>query len=195
MAWDCKTEERVVGMRRFFRVSLCVLLWLAVFYGACFIPKGREFLTWLCDFTKGFGGFAGVAAVIGALGLKIVSGVKENICLKKEEGMDDAIWVKIVNDLTNNPRDLQTVPLIGDGHWFYAEIQDDCVCVSNAHDENHLLASSISGQRLISRDEFNSLYPLHLRRNKGEKVSRQATQLTQNQVYIYSVLRNCGGVK
>jgi 5-methylcytosine-specific restriction protein A len=85
MAWGCKTEERVVGMRRFFRVSLYVLGWLtALFLVHSFVPKGNEFLSWLSGFGAGFGGLTGASAILGVFYSKSVKDKKE--MAKSEEG-------------------------------------------------------------------------------------------------------------
>lgn len=107
--------------------------------------------------------------------------------------MNDEIWQSIITDLNNNPRDLQTIPLRGTGKWFYAFANGETVFVENAHEE-HDNNSNIQGVRNISREEFDNMLPIHIRRNNGEHVSAEATRTTRNQVYIYSIFHNCAHI-
>lgn len=105
--------------------------------------------------------------------------------------MDNAIWTKIIEDLKTNPRDLQTIPIINrNGRWFYARADGNIIIIERA--KNH--TSKITGTYLINKTDFDVLYPIYLRRKKGEPVSKEATEASRNQVYIYSILHNCGGV-
>lgn len=49
--------------------------------------------------------------------------------------MTEELWQQIVTDLTNNPRDLQTIPLRGTGRWFHASVD----------------GSKISEEKMVSR--------------------------------------------
>ncbi len=104
--------------------------------------------------------------------------------------MTEELWQQIVTDLTNNPRDLQTIPLRGTGRWFHVSVDGSKILVENA--ESHTPSSNLAVPRKISRNEFVRMYPIHIRRENGEQVSQEAQRAGHNQVYIYSIFRYCG---
>lgn len=99
-------------------------------------------------------------------------------------------WQKIINDLKNNPRDLHTVPKTNKKHlWFYAYTDGEKIYVTNAKENTP--SSKISSTRTLDFASFEKIYPIHLRREKGESVSQEATATTRNQVYWYSIITFC----
>lgn len=99
-------------------------------------------------------------------------------------------WLKIIQDLKDNPRDLHTVPKNNaNPKWFYAYTDGDKIYVENA--KEHTPSSSISLRRALDFTNFEKIYPIHLRRENGEQVSQEATKTTVNQVYWYSVITFC----
>lgn len=99
-------------------------------------------------------------------------------------------WLKIIQDLKDNPRDLHTVPKTSaKPKWFYAYTDGDKIYVENAKEHNP--SSSISLRRALDFTNFEKIYPIHLRREKGESVSQEATKATVNQVYWYSIITFC----
>jgi hypothetical protein len=109
--------------------------------------------------------------------------------------MDDQLWKKIIDDLREKPRDLQTIPINKrEGVWFSAHIHIDGVNIVIDSARNKEPSSKLTGKRIIGRDEFDIMHPIYLRRKNGEKVSKEATALTRNQVYIYSIFANCGRI-
>lgn len=99
-------------------------------------------------------------------------------------------WQMIINDLKINPRDLHTVPKTNvEPRWFYAYTDGDNIYVTNA--KEHKPSSKISTPRKLKFSTFEKIYPIHLRREKGESVSQEATSITVNQVYWYSIITFC----
>ena len=99
-------------------------------------------------------------------------------------------WQNIINDLKNNPRDLHTVPKTNKKHlWFYAYTDGKKIYVTNAKENTP--SSKISSTRTLDFAGFEEIYPVHLRREKGESVSQEATATTRNQVYWYSIITFC----
>lgn len=106
--------------------------------------------------------------------------------------MTEELWNKILQDLESNPRDLQTIPLRGNGIWFYASIRENVIVVENAR--THKPSSNLAAPRTITQREFERMYPIYIRRRHGEQVSNEARRASRNQVYIYSIFANCGRI-
>ncbi|MDR2742442.1 MAG: DnaJ domain-containing protein [Treponema sp.] len=105
------------------------------------------------------------------------------------------IWDKIIKDITAHPRDLQTIPLTcRKGVWFYVSINADKVTILVDNAKTKKPSSKLSQIRILDKDEFKRMYPIHLRRENGDNVSSEATKITRNQVYIYSIFKNCGKI-
>ncbi len=95
------------------------------------------------------------------------------------------VWNKILSNLSTG-RDFHTRPCNRTPIWFYAEVADKCIFVSNAR--SHSPSSNIKGNRKLSYEEFEKMYPVHLQREQGLKVSSTATKLSRNQVYWFGIL-------
>ncbi|MBR2499727.1 MAG: hypothetical protein IKB60_01465 [Clostridia bacterium] len=95
-------------------------------------------------------------------------------------------WEEIVSSYMNNPRDVKTIPLKGEGIWFYVYVENGNIYVENA--KNHLTSSKIKIRRKIKKENFDKMVSLYYRRTKGESVSREATEITYNQVYWFGIL-------
>ena len=100
----------------------------------------------------------------------------------------DMLWQMIVDSYTRSPRDVQTVPLKGNGIWFYAFSQNGEVCVSQAR--SHFDSSQVQGARRLDKNNCDAVFQLYQRRKAGEPVSQEATALTQNQVYWYGIFHD-----
>jgi hypothetical protein len=106
--------------------------------------------------------------------------------------MDNNIWEKIINDLKNNPRDLQTIPINNRiGKWFYAEIKGEVITLKKS--QNKKPSSKFINNHYLKKEDFDLIYPIYIRRKAGEKVSNES-KISFNRVYIYSILYNCGKV-
>ena len=95
------------------------------------------------------------------------------------------MWSKIISSYQSHPRDVCTRPLRGTGRWFYVWATRGDVYVQNS--KKHFPSCRIQGQRKLNPDECKVMYDLYKRRYRGEKVSREATATTVNQVYWYGI--------
>ena len=96
---------------------------------------------------------------------------------------------KIIMDLKNNPRDLKTQPLNREGIWFYAYVHSNNIYVDTAR--SNTPSSKMRKPQKLNLNEFEVIYPIYLRRISGEKVSCEALEATRNQVYWFSLFKNC----
>lgn len=106
----------------------------------------------------------------------------------------EKIWEKIIQNVKEFPREIQTIPITKNkiGVWFYVESINDEIFISKAKDNTP--ASNINSRTHISKYDFKRMYPVYLRRCKGEKVSKEAQAITRFQIYIYAIFKNCGGI-
>ena len=98
------------------------------------------------------------------------------------------LWKTIVDSYTHSPRDVQTVPLKGNGIWFYVFGRNGMVYVSNAL--NHADSSQVQGARALDKNNCDAVFGLYQRRKAGEPVSQEAAAVTQNQVYWYGIFHD-----
>lgn len=105
------------------------------------------------------------------------------------------IWNSIIQDLTENPRDLQTTvksdrktPL-----WFHARVSGKALIIENAATGSPSV--NLKGIRRIYEKDFSFIYPFYIRRENGESVSRELSltkgEAKKNQTYIFGVIRGC----
>lgn len=100
------------------------------------------------------------------------------------------IWEELKGNLQENPRDIPTAPKQKkDPVWFHASSDGHHIYVENA--KSTVPSSNIKGVRTLNKGEFERVYPLHIRREKGEAVSEEAKKATANQVYWYGILTDC----
>lgn len=102
------------------------------------------------------------------------------------------MYEQITQSFQENPRDVHTVPL--NAHktplWFHVFAKDGILYVTSA--KNHLPSSNISGCRPLPPRQFETMLELYRRRQKGERVSQEATKTTRYQVYWYGVFADLG---
>ena len=101
---------------------------------------------------------------------------------------DKIEWRDIINSYLNNPRDVKTVPLDREGKWFHVYADNDDLYIGIAAD--HSNTSNISQIRKLDKDKFEVMLDIYHRRMKGEQVSKEATNTTQNQVYWYGIFND-----
>lgn len=96
------------------------------------------------------------------------------------------IWDKIISEVKEQPRDFHTVPKTNKNPlWFHATSDGTYIYITDA--KNHDNSSRITGARSLSYVEFLRIYPLYLKRCRGEAVSIEAAKATKNQVYWYGI--------
>ena len=100
-------------------------------------------------------------------------------------GKKKVMWNDIVNAYINSPRDVKTIPMNKEGQWFYVYVEDDNIYIECAL--NHSNSCIISNRRKLEKEKLDAMLSLYHRRKKGEAVSKEATQTTQNQVYWYGI--------
>lgn len=93
---------------------------------------------------------------------------------------------EILASFSKKPRDVKTVPLHGQGKWFYVETDGNNIYIENS--SNHRPSVELSAPRRLDKENFDKMLSLFIRRKKGESVSYEATRTTQNQVYWYGIL-------
>jgi hypothetical protein len=104
----------------------------------------------------------------------------------------DELWNIIIKNITNNPRDIKTIPLNGGGIWFNVSTNGTTIFVNNAKTEKP--SSKLRQTRNLHKKEFLKIYDIYEFRKRGKKVAQEATRVSKNQVYIYSIFKNCGGI-
>lgn len=72
--------------------------------------------------------------------------------------------------------------------WFSASTDGNKIFIDMAVD--HCPSSKLSSQRKLDYKTFQKVYPLYLRREKGEAVSQEVTSITVNQVYYFSLIKH-----
>ncbi|MFI3214966.1 MAG: hypothetical protein R3Y24_16780 [Eubacteriales bacterium] len=103
----------------------------------------------------------------------------------------ELLWMKIVGEFKNNPRNIQTQPTDArTPKWFYVGTDCDKVYVESGRDTVN--NSIIKGRRYLEKDKLETMLDLYKRRLCREKVSAIATGITQNQVYWYGILAELG---
>lgn len=97
-------------------------------------------------------------------------------------------WSKIINSLQNEPIELPTTPKANRiPIWFTVSTRNNKIFINRATVNSP--SSKISKERILTFSEFEKIYPIHLKREMGESVSKEATQTTRNQVYWFSIIK------
>ena len=100
-------------------------------------------------------------------------------------------YLDLVNNLMKHPRDISTKPVTNKaGKWFYAYAENGKVFVDTAR--KHTPTCSISKPRVLLEKEIEDIYELYIRRKQGHAVSKQAADVTRNQVYWYGIFSDMG---
>ncbi|RSD28598.1 hypothetical protein [Mesobacillus subterraneus] len=98
-------------------------------------------------------------------------------------------WNAIVSQLTGNNNEFPSVPKINKTPvWFSASTDGNNIYIDKATE--HVPSSKLSAQRKLNYSTFKKVYPLYLRREKGESVSQEVTSITVNQVYYFSLIKH-----
>ena len=101
------------------------------------------------------------------------------------------VWVKILNDLLKGSKELPTTPKTNKAPvWFLASTDGEKIYINEAVENKP--SSNLKSRRVLTYKNFEDIYPIHLRRESGEKVSKEATDATRNQVYYFSLINHLG---
>lgn len=104
----------------------------------------------------------------------------------------DISWANIVEEYTNNPRDVITIPTddARDGIWFYVHTEKGNVYITDA--EFHTESSRVSNPIKLQEKHFEDMLSLYRRRKNGESISQEAKNVSFQQVYWYGIFADLG---
>lgn len=100
------------------------------------------------------------------------------------------MWQTIFKSFREDPRDVRTAPLHGDGKWFFVYTEADHLYVIGSR--AHQPSCCISGRRKLNEKECDVLLEFYHRRKAGQMISQEAGAKTQNQVYWYGIFAALG---
>lgn len=110
-------------------------------------------------------------------------GESEEILSPKE------VWNNVIEKLSEGKLELPTTPKNKRTPvWFTARTDGDLIYISEAI--HNRPSSKLSMDRKLTYSKFEEVYPLFLRREKGESVSSEVTTITVNQVYFFSLMKH-----
>lgn len=96
-------------------------------------------------------------------------------------------WDLLYASFKENPRNVQTHPLRNAlPKWFYAYSDGSAICIENARGKQP--SCSITTLRKLEHDKFDKIYETYLRREKGDSVSKEVTEITMQSSYWYGVI-------
>jgi len=99
------------------------------------------------------------------------------------------LWIKCLSNIGEKGIELPTAPKNNrEPVWFRTYAYREFLCIEGA--KNHKPSSQLSTTRKISYEEFERVYPLYLKREVGESVSKELAETTYNQVYILSIIKH-----
>ena len=97
-------------------------------------------------------------------------------------------WKAIIKNLTNGPFELRTVPMNNkDFMWFSASTDGEKIYIDKALKRKP--SCKITSTRVLKYETFKNIYPIYLRREKGEKVSVEASSVTVDKSYYYTLIK------
>ena len=113
-------------------------------------------------------------------------------CIQKDKYNDydlDNLWDKIKSYLRNNKTEFHTVPKDNrQPVWFSAVTEGDVVVIDKA--VVNTPSSKLNYSRKLTFKDFQKIYPIYLKRESGQSVSKEATEATVNQVYFFSIIKH-----
>jgi hypothetical protein len=97
-------------------------------------------------------------------------------------------WKTIISKLDQTPKEFHTVPIIKKVPlWFSATTDGESVFINNAIINRP--SSNLKVPRRLYYRTFAKVYPLYLKRENGEQVSKEASRITVDKVYYFSLIR------
>jgi len=98
------------------------------------------------------------------------------------------LWGEIVSFFADHPQDIRSAPRVKGraAIWFHVRSDGKYLYVGRAR--THTPSSKLSAERRLSGAELEKVYPVYLRRRRGELTAIEAQNTTHNQVYWYAIL-------
>jgi hypothetical protein len=97
-------------------------------------------------------------------------------------------WNTILDKLKLNRMEFPTVPITKRTPVWFSAMVDGVILIDNAM--AHQTSSKLAMPRKLKYKTFQKVYSLYLRRENGEQVSAEATSVTVNQFYYYSLIKH-----
>lgn len=95
------------------------------------------------------------------------------------------VWQEILTNIGPGKKELQTLNRFE--NWFTVQGSGETLIVDNA---NKPKSVRLDEPKKLYLKKFIEIYPLYVRREHGEDVHQEATKLTIDQVYFFSILKN-----
>ena len=122
----------------------------------------------------------------GIIAMAIDNNVFENIL---EKILIYLSWQKILESLGDKTIELKTIPKTNKTPiWFSTYKEEDNIYIDCA--KENVPSSKITTRRKLIFKDFRNVYPLYLKRENGESVSKEVTKITLNQVYYFSLIKH-----
>lgn len=102
-------------------------------------------------------------------------------------------WNDLLNYIANNPKEFATYPKNNSQpRWFKAtaNIQKNYIAITNAEEHSPSCKIKFANERKLIFKDFKNIYPLYIRRELGERVSKELNAATVNSSYFLSLLYN-----
>lgn len=100
--------------------------------------------------------------------------------------METMMYADLINNFTESPRDVHTVPLADRiPVWFYTYADNGILYVEPGR--FHEPKSKITGRRRLIESEYHVMLDTYHRRQQGEAVYAEVTAVTMCQVYWYGI--------
>ncbi|VYT68347.1 hypothetical protein [Clostridium tertium] len=96
-------------------------------------------------------------------------------------------WEIIINRLFNKRQELSTLPKTNKKPIWFSAISDGNIISINKASINEP-SSKITAERKLTYTNFKEVYPLFIKRENDEKVSKEVSNKTRNQVYYFSLI-------
>lgn len=97
-------------------------------------------------------------------------------------------WEKIINLIGDKSIEIKTYPKINkEALWFSVSTDRNNIYIDIA--KENLPSVKIKKRSPLTIHEFKEIYPIYLKREKGESVSKEAREITYNSVYYYGIIK------
>lgn len=98
-------------------------------------------------------------------------------------------WQTIISKLMKNELEIPTSPMTKRiPVWFNASTDGEIIFINKAVKNSP--SSRLSMQRKLKYSTFEKVYPLYIRRENGEQISKEVSSITVNSVYYFSIIKN-----